>query len=270
MAVAVTTRPGRAGVGAGVEGRTDYERLAAVYDRGRKRPLEWIDAWRDHLDPYLSAPTLPVLDLGSGTGLWSEAFATWFEADIVGVEPSHAMRNEAAAKGLRPKVALVGGEAGHIPLREGSCACAWLSTVIHHIPDLEACASELRRVVADGGAVLIRNAFGDRLEEIQWLDFFPSAKENAAKRWPTVDATARAFGTAGFEVERLEGVPEVVAGDFHDYHDRIRVRANSTLDLVDDDAFEAGLAWMEQFASKQAPGRVVDRRDFLVLRRSAR
>jgi ubiquinone/menaquinone biosynthesis C-methylase UbiE len=253
-----------------VEERTDYERLATVYDRGRKFPLDWIDAWRDHLDPYLSASHLPVLDLGSGTGLWSEVLAKWFEADIVGVEPSHAMRNEAARKGLRPKVALVGGEAEHIPLREGSCACAWLSTVIHHIPDLEVCASELRRVVAVGGAVLIRNAFGDRLEEIQWLDFFPSAKEIAAKRWPTVDATARAFGTAGFEVERLEGVPEVVAGDFRNYHDRIRVRANSTLNLVDDDAFEAGLARMEQFASKQPPGRVVDRRDFLVLRRSAK
>jgi SAM-dependent methyltransferase len=269
MAVAVITPPGRASVGADVEGRTDYERLAAVYDRGRKLPLEWIDAWRDHLDPYLSAPDLPVLDLGSGTGLWSEAFATWFEADIVGVEPSDAMRKEAAGKGLRPKVNLVGGEAEHIPLRDGSCACAWLSTVIHHVPDLGACASELRRVVAAGGVVLIRNAFGDRLEDIQWLDFFPSAKEIAAKRWPTVDATAQAFGMAGFEVERLEGVLEVIANDFRDYHDRIRVRANSTLNLVDDEAFDTGLARMEEFASRQPPGRVVDRRDFLVLRRTA-
>jgi SAM-dependent methyltransferase len=252
-----------------VHERTDYERLAAVYDRGRKLPLEWIDAWRAHLDAYLSTPDLPLLDLGSGTGLWSEAFTTWFEADIVAVEPSHAMRNEAAGKGLRPTVVLVGGEAEHIPLRDGSCACAWLSTVIHHIPDLEACASELRRVITTDGAVLIRNAFGDRLEEIQWLDFFPSAKEIAAKRWPTVDATAQAFGTAGFEVERLEGVPEVIASDFRDYRDRIRVRANSTLNLVDDEAFDAGLARMEQFASRQPPGRVVDRRDFLALRRSA-
>ena len=246
--------------------RTDYERLATVYDRGRRFPLEWRDAWRDHLDPYLSAADLPVLDLGSGTGLWAEAFATWFEADIVGVEPSHAMRNQAAAKGLRPRVALVGGEAERIPLKDGSCACAWLSTVIHHISDLAACAAELRRVIVGGGAVLIRSAFGDRLEEIHWLDFFPSAKEIAARRWPTVEQTVRAFGTAGFEVERLEGVPEVVAGDFRDYHDRIRVRANSTLDLVDDDAFEAGLARMQEFASRQLPGRVVDRRDFLVLR----
>jgi hypothetical protein len=123
-------------------------------------------------------------------------------------------------------------------------------------------------VVAAGGAVLIRNAFGDRLEDIQWLDFFPSAKEIAATRWPTVEETARAFGTAGFEVERLGGVPEVIANDFRDYHDRIRVRANSTLDLVDDDAFDAGIARMQEFASRQPPGRVVDRRDFLVLRRS--
>jgi ubiquinone/menaquinone biosynthesis C-methylase UbiE len=256
-----------AGVGAAVvQGRTDYERLAAIYDTGRKLPLEWIEAWRDSLDPYLSAADLPVLDLGSGTGLWSEALATWFETDIMGVEPSDAMRIEAATKGLRPKVALVGGKAERIPLRDGSCACAWLSTVIHHISDLEACAAELRRVISMDGAVLIRNSFGDRLEGINWLDFFPTAKEIASKRWPTVEATVRAFGTAGFEVEKLQSVPEIIASDFRAYHDRIRVRANSTLNVVDDEAFHAGLARLMQFASRQPSERVVDQRDFLVLR----
>jgi ubiquinone/menaquinone biosynthesis C-methylase UbiE len=253
-----------------VQRRTDYERLAGIYDTGRSLPLEWIDMWRDLLDPHLSSALPPVLDLGSGTGLWSNALATWFDADIVGVEPSDAMRREAVAKRLPPKVALVGGNAERIPLKDGSCACAWLSTVLHHIPDLEACASELRRVIRMDGAVLIRNSFGDRLDGIHWLDFFPAAKQLAAKRWPTVGETAQAFGTAGFEVTQLKSVPEVIASNFRAYYDRIRVRANSTLNLISDEAFSAGLAQLEQFAARRPSEHVVDRRDFLVLRRAAR
>jgi SAM-dependent methyltransferase len=245
---------------------TDYERMAAIYDRGRSLPLGWIDAWRAFLDPYLSSAPLPVLDLGSGTGLWSNALATWFDADIVGVEPSDAMRREAVGKRLPPKVALVGGNAEHIPLKGGSCACAWLSTVLHHVSDLKACASELRRVIRMDGSVLIRNSFGDRLDGIHWLDFFPAAKQLAARRWPTVEATAGAFGAAGFEVEKLESVPEIIASNFHAYCDRIRVRANSTLNLISDEAFRTGLAQLEQFAATQLSEHVVDRRDFLVLR----
>jgi SAM-dependent methyltransferase len=247
--------------------RTDYERMAVIYDAGRALPHEWIDAWRALVDPYLSSALLPILDLGSGTGLWAECFASWFEADVVGVEPSDAMRRAAAAKRLPPSVAFIGGRAESIPLKDRSCECAWLSTVLHHISDLEACTSELRRVVRIDGAVLIRNAFGDRLDGIHWLDFFPAARELAARRWPAVEATAQAFRKAGFEVESLETVPEVVASDFLAYHDRIRVRANSTLNLISDEAFEDGLAQLEEFAEKQSPSRqVVDRHDLLVLR----
>jgi ubiquinone/menaquinone biosynthesis C-methylase UbiE len=44
-------------------------------------------------------------------------------------------------------VAYVGGEAERLPLRDDSCAAAWLSTVIHHVGDLSGCAQELRRVL---------------------------------------------------------------------------------------------------------------------------
>jgi SAM-dependent methyltransferase len=252
-----------------VQRRTDYERMAAIYDTGRDLPLEWIDAWPPLLEPYLSSPVLPVLDLGSGTGLWSEALAIWFDADIVGIEPSDAMRREAVGKGLPPQVALVGGDAERIPLKGGSCWCAWLSTVLHHFTDLKVCASELHRVIRVDGTVLIRNSFGDRLDGIHWLDFFPVAKELAARRWPTVEATAQAFKSAGFEVEKLVSVPEIIASNFRAYYDRIRVRVSSTLNLISDDAFEAGLAQLEQFAAGQPSEHVVDRRDFLVLRRPA-
>jgi ubiquinone/menaquinone biosynthesis C-methylase UbiE len=242
--------------------------MAARYDAGRALPLSSIDGWRVVLAPYLSTSELPVLDLGSGTGLWSEALAEWFDASIVGVEPSEAMRREAAAKSLPPDVSIVGGVAEHVPLRDHSCECAWLSTVLHHIQDLRACARELHRVVREKGSLLIRNSFGDRLEHITWLRYFPAARLVASRRWPTVDATAEAFATEGFEVKALRSVPELVAPDLAAYYERIRVRANSTLTLISDQEFQEGLAELRRVADVKPSGTVVDHKDLLVLRRS--
>jgi len=245
---------------------TDYESLAGVYDEGRALPLDQIGEWRVVLRDYLETEGLRVLDLGSGTGLFAEALVSWFEVSVVGVEPSDAMRRRAAGKGV-PRVGYVGGEAERIPLGAKTCDCAWVSTVLHHIRDLARCAVELRRVLTEDGPVLIRNNFGDRLDDVRWLQYFPAARSLASRRWPTVDATSEAFAAAGFELEALHSVPEVIAPDLNAYYERIAVRASSTLSLIDDRDFEEGLEHLRQAAASDSGKEpVVDRRDLLVLR----
>lgn len=245
---------------------TDYESLAGVYDEGRALPLEQIGEWRAVLSDYLLAGGLRVLDLGSGTGLFAEALLSWFEVEVIGVEPSDGMRRRAASKDVLG-ASYVGGEAERIPLRPNSVDCAWLSTVLHHIRDRQRCAGELRRVLVGGGAVLIRNNFGDRLDGVRWLRYFPAARGLASRRWPTVGETAEAFASAGFAVEALHSVPEVIAPDLNSYCERIAVRANSTLTLIDDRDFEEGIERLRQeAASDSGADPVVDRRDLLVLR----
>jgi ubiquinone/menaquinone biosynthesis C-methylase UbiE len=249
-------------------GRTDYERMAGIYDSGRALPHEWLEAWRNELEGYLPYPGATMLDLGSGTGLWTDAFSEWFAVRVIAVEPSDGMRRTAAAKGLAFKAMLVGGTAEGLPLRDGACECAWLSTVVHHITDLAASVAELHRVLAERGVVLIRNSFGDRLEGINWLEFFPAAREVARRRWPSVEATAEAFGAGGFNVEVIRRVPEIVASGMAAYLHRIEVRAISTLTLISDEDFEEGLARMRHAAERQTkPAPIVDLRDLLVLRK---
>jgi ubiquinone/menaquinone biosynthesis C-methylase UbiE len=248
--------------------RIDYDRMASIYDSGRALPLEWLDAWRIELAPYFLPAPRAVLDLGSGTGLWAEVFATWFSAAIVAIEPSDAMRRAAADKGLHSGIVMAGGTAERIPLRDESCDCAWLSTVLHHIDDLPACTRELRRVLRPEGVALVRNSFGDRLGGINWLDYFPAARALASRRWPTIDATVSAFRTEGFAVEAIRSIPEVVADHLGAYYDRIRVRANSTLSLISDREFTLGIERLREAATRQTDlRRVVDQRGLLILRR---
>jgi ubiquinone/menaquinone biosynthesis C-methylase UbiE len=252
-----------------VHSKTDYESMAAIYDPGRALPLQAIDAWREALAGHVSPSVRTIVDLGAGTGLWAEAMIVWFGIEVVGVEPSDAMRRIAAGKDLGPLTLFVGGRAEQIPLREASCDSAWLSTVVHHIGDLPACAAELRRVLAPRAPVLIRNSFGDRLEGIHWIEYFPTARDIASRRWPSVASTIEVFVSAGFELETLRSVPEIVAPDLRAYHKRIAVRANSTLTLISDDEFHSGLERLAEAAAGQSvPAEVVDRKDLLVLQRA--
>lgn len=86
-----------------------------------------------------------------------------------------------------------------LPLRAASCAAAWLSTVIHHIADLDAAARELRRVLRGDGPVLVRSAFPGREHGITLFRFFPGARR-ALARFPSVARVGEAFAAAGFRL----------------------------------------------------------------------
>jgi ubiquinone/menaquinone biosynthesis C-methylase UbiE len=247
--------------------RVDYDEMAAVYDRGRGLPRKALEAWRAALSLYTPSQTgLPVLDLGSGTGRFSGPLAEWFDADVIGVEPSEGMRREALRKGSHPRVAYVGGRAESIPLLDGCCAWAWLSTVIHHIEDLPACAGELRRVLRPGGRVLIRSAFPGRHDDIPLFRFFPRIRK-FAETLPTVEATVAAFALAGFRMEALESVAQMSAPNLRAFCDRVRVRADSGLASLTDDEFAHGMEALEKAAAEETtPTPVMDRLDLMVLR----
>jgi len=247
--------------------RVDYEQMAASYDRGRGMPLAALEGWRAALAAYLPAASgRPVLDLGAGTGLFAAAIATWFDAYVVAVEPSAAMRRRAQQVRPHPRVTYLGGRAERLPLGDGCCGGAWLSTVIHHLGDLAGCARELRRVLGPGGPVLIRGSFPGRHAGISLFRFFPGAGR-IADTFPTVEATVAAFATAGFAFERLQPVPQVSAPSLRAAVERVRQRADSTLRPLPDEEFAQGLAALERAAAAETtPTPVVDHLDLLVLR----
>ena len=246
--------------------RTDYDEMAGRYDDGRAFPLDQLDGWRRAVGGLLGR-SAPVLDVGSGTGIWSNAFAMWFGVRVVGVEPSSGMRAQAAAKRTHPSIDYVGGRADAIPVGGRSCAAAWLSTVVHHFRDLTAVAVELRRVVRPGGPVLIREGFTGRTDGIPWLRYFPEALAVTETFWPTVDAVVDAFAPAGFRFETLQPVEQVTARNLAAYADLVRVRADSTLIQLSEDDFAAGMNRLDEAATASpADEPVTTTLDLLVLR----
>jgi ubiquinone/menaquinone biosynthesis C-methylase UbiE len=232
---------------------------AAAFAATRHLPLEGLNAWRRavaaHLRPHRGTR---LLDLGAGTGMWASAFEHWYEAvEVVAVEPAPAMR---AHHRHRP---LVAGDATAIPLRDGSVDAAWLSTVVHHLPDLTAAAGELRRVLRPDGPVLIRSAFPGRAAGVTLFRFFPEAVR-VLHTYPSVDDVTAAFGSAGFTAAALEQIPQTTAGSLRDVATTLRREAHTPLQLITDSEYAAGVARLND-AAEVEDGPVVDTLDLLVL-----
>lgn len=251
--------------------RTDYDRMAPRYEAGRSLPDSGMQAWREALSTYLPpARSMPILDLGSGTGIWTRALARWFNVRVIGVEPSEGMRAVAEAAEPHPLIRYVPGRAEDIPLDAGSMGAAMLSTVIHHVSDVDTAVRELHRVLTPGAPVLVRSAFSDRTEGVPWLRYFPDARPLAEARWPRTDDVVGAFVRGGFSFAELRSIPQVSASNLREYGERIRTRADSTLDILDDAAFQRGMEALERDAGEEGgDDPVVVRLDLLVLRRDA-
>jgi ubiquinone/menaquinone biosynthesis C-methylase UbiE len=182
--------------------RLDYDREARRYRAGREVPLGQLEAWRPLVGSFLPSGEEPVVDIGAGTGLWTRAFVTWFDAEVIALEPSSGMREVGAEIGLPARAGYVAASAEHLPFGRAAFRAAWLSTVVHHLSDLSACAGELRRALAEGAPVMIRNSFAGRLEEVELFRHFPAAAAVAAQ-WPTLERVVATFADVGFPHNRV-------------------------------------------------------------------
>lgn len=216
-------------------------------------------AWREAVARYARPrPGMRLLDVGAGTGSWADAFTRWFPGvDVLAVEPSAAMRGHCTH---RPVVA---GDATALPLGAGTVDAAWLSTVIHHLPDLAGAARELRRVLRPGAPVLIRSAFAGRPDGISLFRFFPEAV-GVLDSYPSVADVQAAFGEVGFTTVTVEPVPQQTAASLREAADGLRRAAHTPLQLISDEAYEAGVARLRA-AARTETGPVIDALDLVVL-----
>ncbi len=251
--------------------RVDYDqRLHRAYRAARTLSDDtgrlWMDAIAGRLGGARSG--LTILDLGAGTGRFSTMLADVFDARVVGVEPSEKMRAEAERGSAHPRVVYREGAADAIPAAEGEFDFALLSMVIHHVPDLAACAGELHRVVRPGGLVFIRNVFSGRLDGVRHYEFFPSARVIDEARLPTVERVRDAFAAVGFELVALDTLDQEIDVSLRAHYERLELRALSTFELISDAEFEAGLARLRAAADLETtPTAVLERIDLLTLRR---
>jgi SAM-dependent methyltransferase len=103
-----------------------------------------------------------VLDLGSGAGTFTQVAAAAGTADVIGVEVADAAvaRAQAAHPDLDFRRVQFDGP---LPFDDASFDLVWCSEVIEHVADTAAWLSEVRRVLAPDGRLLLTTPAHGRL-----------------------------------------------------------------------------------------------------------
>ena len=131
----------------------DYDStdIPGVYDRGRDHGPEVLQLWMEAVSSSIGQQHINmILDLGCGTGRFSEALASHFDAEVIGVDPSTKMLDQARKKLRDHRVRYEPGCGEAIPLADGSVGLVFMSMSFHHFEDPKAAARECRRVLPAG------------------------------------------------------------------------------------------------------------------------
>jgi demethylmenaquinone methyltransferase/2-methoxy-6-polyprenyl-1,4-benzoquinol methylase len=124
-----------------------FDRVAPLYDRVMQ-PADGaaLAAGLDHA----TRPIDRLLDVGGGSG---RAAAALTGPEITVVDASVGMLGR--ARGVRG-LSAVAGDAGRLPFRDASVDAATVVDALHHLPDQAAAIREAARVLAPGGALVVR------------------------------------------------------------------------------------------------------------------
>lgn len=195
-------------------------------------------------------PINTILDLGCGSGRFSEALAAHFDARVIGLDPSTKMLDQAQKKLRDVRVQYQSGCGEAIPLADGSVDLIFMSMSFHHFTDAKAAAGECRRVLRDGGTAVLRTGMRERIPSYPYVEFFPTSRPIMGDVLPTVAFVKEVFESAGFSTVSADIITQQIAPDLATYTDKLSAGADSVLAQLSEADFNAGIAAMRAYAAR--------------------
>jgi ubiquinone/menaquinone biosynthesis C-methylase UbiE len=246
----------------------DYDTTAipAGYDRGRRLSADTLAQWMDEVARHLSLRPRSILDLGCGTGRFSDPLAVRFTAPVAAVDPSAKMLAEAAAKPMRGAVHLVRAAGEAIPLAGDTIDLVFTSMAYHHFRDAARVARECRRVCRQNAVVFVRTGTRDRVDEYAFVPFIPASRPLIVERLPPVEQIAHTFASAGFAVVFTGTVVQRLASTYQEYAEKLAAGADSVLASLEPGELESGIEAIRRHAARVDPAPVTEPIDILVFR----
>jgi ubiquinone/menaquinone biosynthesis C-methylase UbiE len=249
----------------------DYDRtkIPEAYDRSRDHGPEVLALWMNAIEARVDKDTVRrILDLGCGTGRFSQALAAHFDAEVIGVDPSSKMLARAREKQHDPRVRYVEGSGERIPLDASSIDLVFMSMSFHHFGNPRDAARECRRVLRDGGSVVVRTGTREQIPNYPYVPFFPATPEMIADLLPDLRELRDVFESAGLRPISAEIITQTIAPNWMVYADKVAAGGDSIISRLSEQQLEAGLAELRHYAAT-ASEPVVEPIDLLVFRQDA-
>jgi ubiquinone/menaquinone biosynthesis C-methylase UbiE len=247
----------------------DYDAtdIPLAYDLGRDHGPEFRDLWMNVVASYIGGqPVKTILDLGCGTGRFTEALAARFDAEVVGLDPSEKMLDQARRKLRDHRVRYASGRGEAIPCEDKSIDLIFMSMIFHHFEDSTLVARECRRVLGNGANVFLRGGSRERISSYAYVEFFPGSRQILEQCLPSNAFMREVFERAGFEIVGNEIVTQEIAPNHAAYADKLAAGADSVLARLSADEFAAGIGAVRAHAKTVGNQPVCEPIDVLVFR----
>jgi ubiquinone/menaquinone biosynthesis C-methylase UbiE len=232
----------------------DFGRLAETYDDLRPPDRELIGAVVERGE---LAAARRVLDVGCGTGTLVAELAS-LGVRAFGVDTSAEMLEAARRKAPRAGVKLA--EAERLPFKDASFDRVTFVLSVHLV-DRPGAFAEARRVLTSEGRLLIATFTDEHFERFYLNPYFPSLEAIDRARFPTEEQLREELAAAGFAEPSFTTLERRFETPREEVLRRLGARHISTLELLPEDEFRAGLAQAEQ----DLPAVVGSIRDFLIV-----
>lgn len=222
----------------------DYDRtnIPESYDRARDHGPEVLRLWMDAVASRIGGRRPHrIVDLGCGTGRFTQGLAARFGAEVVGVDPSSKMLARANEKRADARVRYEVGAAEAIPLGAASVDMVFTSMTFHHFADRAAAARECRRVLRADGVLVVRTATREQIDSYPYVRFIPEARQLHHDVLPWLGELRGTFEGAGFRHLSSDVITQTVAPDWATYADKLEAGGDSVLARVSRPALAAGL-----------------------------
>lgn len=247
----------------------DYDKSPTppVYEKGRALSPEVLKMWLDLVGKHMpGGKSRRIIDLGCGTGIFSDALATRFNASVIGIDKSERMLAQARVKSTTGDVVFARGDAESIPLADRSADMIFMSHVLHHLKNILKSARESYRVLKPGGAICIRNATIDT--GLSFEKFFPSVRAMIQKEMMSRHDIIQAYESAGFTFVAKQPMEEQIAPNWNMYASKTEMKTNSFIERLPDAEFKEGMDALKTHAQQQDPTKpVVTTIDFFMFKK---
>jgi SAM-dependent methyltransferase len=197
------------------------------------------------------------LDVGCGTGRFTDPLAERFQASVIGIDPSKKMLEAARSKPSSDRVEIRRASAEELPMQDGSVDLVFMSMTLHHLADPPRAARECRRVLRPQGRLIVRNATRDCL--YPQAGFFRGFQTIVETELPSRNEVFALFEDAGLSLEAYEVVRHPIAASWLDLADKLALRADSFLARLPDAEFAAGITALRAHASEhESDGAIIE------------
>lgn len=187
-------------------------------------------------------PASVVLEVGCGTGNYISALAERFSCTAYGIDPSAGMLTHARARPERVSWSL--GNAERLDFADGTFDLIHSVDVIHHVGDKAAFYRQAARALRLGGRVCTVTDSAEIIRQREILSgYFPETVEKELTRYPRIDqleAWMTEADLSEFQVVTVESPYEITSAQPY------RDKAYSSLHLISEEAWQAGLARLER------------------------